>query len=127
MPWMSDAYFTDVDGSFGDFMLVRDLIYLDWDGKKWVTPQYFVSDLSSIPFFLRFAVPKTGLGKAPILHDYLYRTPKPYVSRKHADYLFYIGAVDEGMSKWKAKSLYYGLRSGGWLSWRKSRKGSKKE
>jgi hypothetical protein len=121
MPWITDVHFTDVEGSFGDFMLTQDLGYLAWDGEEWIVPAKFVGDLSSIPFFLRWLIPKTILGKSPWLHDYLYRMPLPDVDRKKADFLFYTGAIDEGMKPWKAEVMYRGLRLGGWASWNKYR------
>lgn len=120
MPWLTDVHITDVDGSFGDFKLEQDLIYVDKNGREWVTPAEFVGDLSSIPAIVRPFIPKTILGKAPWLHDYLYRH-QPHGStaehRKQADELYREGARDEGMGKFTSHILYVGLRAGGWVSW----------
>jgi hypothetical protein len=120
--WVTDVHFTDVDGSFGDFMLEQDLVYEDWSGVEWVTPARFICDLNSIPFFLRPFIAKTILGKTPWLHDYLYRVQPKGVERKMADLLYMEGAIDEGMSEDRAKWMYRGLRVGGWMAWRKNKK-----
>ncbi|RLA60690.1 MAG: hypothetical protein DRQ89_12460 [Epsilonproteobacteria bacterium] len=120
--WITDVHVTDVDGSFGDFMLEEALVYMDGNDKEWITPPLFVSDLSSIPALLRPFIPKTILGKAPWLHDYLYRTQPEGVTRKRADQLFKEGALDEGMPHWKSHIMYRGLRLGGWMAWRKNKK-----
>lgn len=120
MPWLNDVHITDVDGSFGDFKLEQDLIYIDKNGREWLTPAEFVGDLSSIPAIVRPFIPKTILGKAPWLHDYLYRH-QPHGSttkhRKQADQLYRDGARDEGMGNFTSYILYAGLRTGGWVTW----------
>ena len=121
MGWISDVHFTDVDGSLGDFLLEKDLMYQDSAMRLWITPKGFVSDLSSFPWFVRMFTPVTILSKSPWLHDYLYRQQPEGVTRKQADLLYRDGAVDEGMSKSHANRLYAGLRVGGWLTWRSHR------
>ena len=118
MPWMTDVSMTDVDSSFGDFQLLADLVYRDEYGAEWTVPAGFIGDLSSVPGIVRTIIPKTILGKAPWLHDFLYRTQPPGVTRAHADYLFRAGAIDEGMKPWKAWALWAGLRVGGWMAWK---------
>ena len=115
--WTTKAHIEYVDQSGGDFMLLKKLVFIDSEGKEWITPAGFVSDLSSIPRWLRWAVPKTILGKAPFLHDLNYRQNPYKITRKKADQLYYQGAIDEGMKKWRAGVLYRGLRLGGWFSW----------
>jgi len=130
MPWLTDVHITDVDSSFGDYQLEQDLIYVDNKGERWVTPAGFIGDLSSIPALLRPFIPKTILGKAPWLHDFIYQfQPRGSSSshRKQADSLYHDGAIDEGMSKVTAKALYLGLRVGGWMVWNKYKKEASKK
>jgi len=119
MVWLTDVAMTDVDSSFGDFQLLEDLVYQDEYGAHWTVPAGFIGDLSSVPGVIRTIIPKTILGKTPWLHDYLYREKPHRVTRAHADHLFYAGAVDEGMKKWKAWGLWFGLRIGGWAAWKR--------
>jgi len=125
MPWVTDVHISDVEGSFGDYILEQELRYICKDGIEWVTPAGFIGDLSSIPGIIRPFIPKTVLGKAPWLHDFLYRC-QPHGSsakhRKQADTLYRDGALDEGMGVKKAYALYYGLRIGGWMTWNSHKK-----
>jgi len=117
--WLNDVSMTDVEGSFGEFKLLADLHYQDSMGKVWTVPGGAVGDLASIPRFIQPFVSKTILCKTPWLHDYLYRTHPEGVTRAAADLLFREGAIDEGMSKWLAWTLWCGLRVGGWMAWRR--------
>ena len=119
VPWLTDIHITDVDNSGGDYQLEQILKYKDYQGKEWAVPVGFISDLSSIPALIRPFVPKTILGKAPWLHDYLYQTQPDSVTRKTADKLYLHGARDKGMSNITAYVLYSGLRIGGWVAWAK--------
>ena len=110
---------TDVEGSAGEFRLLEPIHYRDdMTGKIWTVPAGALGDLASIPRFIQPFVSKTILCKTPWLHDFLYRTRPEGVTRATADLLFREGAIDEGMSKWLAWTLWCGLRIGGWASWR---------
>ena len=115
--WLTDVHITDVDGTSGWYELEEDLVYRDKHGLIWITPAGFQGDLSSIPPAVRPFIPVTVLGKAPWLHDYLYRFQIRGVTRKDADRLYREGAKAEGMSKRQANLLYAGLRIGGWAGW----------
>ena len=119
--WINDVHITDVEGSFGEYMLEADLTYEDKDGRLWITPKGFSGDMSSIPAFLRPFIPKTILGKAPWPHDFGYRTQPEGISRKQWDIVYREGAKAEGMSKRLAHFLYSGLRIGGWAGWRSNK------
>lgn len=146
MPWVTDVYISDVDGGpLGDYHLTRDLIFEDNKGRLWITPAGFAGDLSSFPWFVRMFLPKTALAKSPWPHDFGYReqpTKEEYldsikesignnsdllklfdalkegqIPRKVWDKVYLQGAIDEGMSKTLAKTLYRGLRIGGGVAW----------
>lgn len=155
MPWVTDVYISDVDGGkLGDYHLTKDLIYEDDEGRLWVTPEGFSGDLSSFPWFVRIMLPKSLLAKSPWPHDFGYRvqpTKKQYLSmlkksignnleltklfsaieggqieRKTWDKIYLQGAIDEGMNPVLAKTLYKGLRVGGWVAWRSNARKKKK-
>lgn len=57
--------------------------------------------------------------EAAVLHDWLYsRDSGPGLRRKQADQLFYDAMIAEGVSKWRAKLIYAGVRMGGQKSWK---------
>lgn len=59
-----------------------------------------------------------------ILHDQLYtdhcvsfENIWEEISRQEADEILYHALLDEGCPKWKAISVYLGVRIGGWYKW----------
>ncbi len=99
-------------------------------GKTAITiPSGFVTDFASIPRILRIIIPKLGRwNKAAVLHDYIYQNPESglrfevgYVrwSRKGADVVFRDAMEDLGVIKWKRNLMYWAVRIGGWMAWRK--------
>jgi len=84
-------------------------------------PRGFLFDGASVPVGLRWIFPHGGAKMAAALvHDYCYRTA--CVSRKEADKLFHDLMLENGVSKWRAKAMYAGVRSCGFVSWRNRRK-----
>ena len=81
-------------------------------------PKGFVTDFASVPQLLWFWLPYWGkYGKAAIVHDRLYHTRE--TSRRMADLIFYEAMQVEGTPKWKARLMYWGVRMGGYLSYKK--------
>ncbi len=100
-------------------------------------PVGFRTDFASIPKFLLVILPLWAkFNKAPILHDFLYRTNGkwkhsvvnwvnnyPYnCDRKQADKIFLeamlIAWRDKKIGKFVAYLEYYGVRLFGWMAWR---------
>ena len=111
-----------------DFIYYPDKKY----GYKPVTiPKGFVSDLMSIPDFLRSIIHKFGdtqYGALP--HDRIYHIQdRP---RAEADHIFLLALTDANklphlrIPLWKRRAAYRGVRSGGWVPWKKRAKKLKK-
>lgn len=97
-------------------------------------PIGFKTDFASIPQPLRWLIPVSGRHRAPaVVHDWFYRkgdlvdrisgvpiTRKP--TRKEADTMFLMHMEQCGVPAWKRQAMYWGVRSGGWVAWRKNRK-----
>lgn len=90
----------------------------------WTIPAGFRMDLASIPRAVRALMETSDLGiVAPVAHDFLYRrggwaTPHIRYSRGQADRLFADLMRWEGVPAWRRWAAYYGVRLGGWASWR---------
>ena len=110
------------------FKLHYDFTYL-WGKTKIPIPVGFVTDFASIPRIFRIIIPKLGRwNKAAVVHDWIYQNHTiPMTSynisfvfkRKQADIVFLDAMTDLGVSKWKRYVMYWGVRLGGWLAWRK--------
>lgn len=91
--------------------------------KQFTVPVGFLTDGASIP---RFAWISTGTPfdprhiRAAIFHDYLYQVDG--VTRLEADALFRAILVKDGVSHYQAVKMYWALRVGGWVAWRRYRK-----
>ena len=85
-------------------------------------PKFFVSDGCSMPrlFWRLIGHPfDTRYLREAILHDWLYRYQP--CGRKAADLIFRAALVGRigPLRRW---AIYWGLRIGGWLAWRRNRK-----
>ena len=84
----------------------------------------FETDFASIPKIFRIIIPKLGRwNKAAVVHDYLYQYARYYpptqITRKLADRCFLDAMIDFGVAKWKYNLMYWAMRVGGWMAWRK--------
>lgn len=90
-------------------------------GDRITVPVGFETDLASVPQSLTWLVPKWGKhGPAAIIHDYLYRTQPR--SRKESDDIFYEAMRVLDTNPATAQLAYRGVRTGGWLPWKKRAK-----
>jgi hypothetical protein len=109
----------------GKLLILReDLTYVAKSGAQYVIKKGLATDLASIPSVLRTTTAILGAGwqqtgPAGILHDGLYKTGE--VSRRLADDLFREALIASGMSSWKARILWSGVRAGGWVAWKRHR------
>lgn len=93
------------------FMVLSDFLYQsDIAGKTFTIPKGFVTDFASVP---QFALSIFGeIAQAPSLpHDYLYSTGKE--TRLMADQILREACLVTGVSWWKTKLIYAGVRAGG--------------
>jgi len=89
------------------------------DSRLICIPEGFKTDLSSVPFFLRWKFDrfKTSTISPAIIHDYMYRCVD--YSRKYADEVFYDALINEGASHYTASLYYYAVRVFGGFSYHK--------
>jgi len=101
-----------------EWVLLLALIYMTKGGTRYIVPRGFITDLASIPRLLRALFDINGLSRAPaVLHDFLYCIH--YTTRAEADALF-LEALEAAGVGWATRwSMYLGVRSGGWIYWRK--------
>lgn len=81
------------------------------DGKNFIIPKDFETDLASIPRALWpiLAPQYTGFVAPAILHDYLYRCNN-HLSRKYADEVLYSALITEDVTPYTASKFYAGVR-----------------
>ena len=83
-------------------------------------PKEFISDLTSIPRLLwPFFPPDGPYLKAAIFHDYLYSIGAP---RWLCDSVFRHVMEATNTPRAKRVVLFYGVRFGGWVAWRRHRR-----
>ncbi len=108
-------------------VLSEDFDWTDKKGRRVCVPAGFVTDFASIPRAMWPVLPPTGkYGKAAVLHDFMYQegvwcdgTP---CTRGDADGVLKEAMADLGVRWTQRWTIYAGVRSGGWVSWRKYRK-----
>lgn len=109
------------------FRLCDDLVYQsDLVSFEIVVPKGFETDFASIPRLLRFIYPVNGRHRcAAVVHDYLYYKAGRIVvdgtaisyTRKQADLIFLEAMKSLGVRWTQRKSMYRGVRLGGWKHW----------
>jgi len=85
-------------------------------------PKNFITDGASRPQSMASICNRMSghEAEAAVLHDYLYSKDSNLgFSRKQADELFRDAMLDAGLSKWKVKLIYLGVRAGGKSSYKK--------
>lgn len=102
----------------GEWLLLSPLRYLSTSGRRYVVPSSFITDLASIPRLLRGVFDQNGRSRpAAVLHDYLYCAR--LTSRAEADGLFLEALESVGMPWAVRRSMWAGVRMGGWIYWNK--------
>lgn len=109
--------------------LTEDLIweiYSDCCGVRTsvelLVPKGFVTDGASCPSFLFSLCPPMGgpHAEAAVLHDYLYSLDSACgFSRAESDRIFLMGMLADGTHPARARTIYSGVRLGGWMSFKK--------
>ena len=100
--------------------LVEEELSAYWNDMPFRVNIGFQTDLASIPQFLRSVLPQIGRHiQAAIFHDLIYRTKGHWgLLRAQADQMFLDGMKTSGVRYTRRYALYWGVRSGGWTSWR---------
>ena len=91
--------------------LTCDYLRVSVDGKSFVIPKHFKTDLASIPRFLWpvFAPQYSGFVSPAILHDYFYRC-RSNVTRRFADEVLYSALISENVSAFTAYKFFLAVR-----------------
>ena len=117
----SELVVQEYDGSNNDEWLVyRPLRYVTYHlGYPWeiTVPRDFISDLASIPHFLRPIIRRRKTHKGGVLHDYLTRR-NPYhddkgkdgLTRRDCDKIFRESLKTCGVSSAKCTVMYHAVR-----------------
>lgn len=92
-----------------------------------IAPKGFQMDLASIPRLLRPLFPVHGRHtRAAVIHDWLYaangRIFSGTFSRADSDYVFLEAMTVLGVGWFKRRTMYLGVRVGGWVAWRSHQK-----
>ena len=88
-----------------------------------------LSDLASVPWYLQWLVPKTGkYDQAAFVHDKLYGRHAVNceqmwirIDREYADKIFYLAMQVLDVAPWRAKAMYYAVRTFGKSRWNVSK------
>lgn len=119
MPFLTELITKTVAN--GKFELTRELRYQSLSGKTYTIPIGFKTNFASFPGIVRLFLPVNGRHrKAATLHDYLYNTGA--TGRKKADELFHEAMQNTGVRRPVGWVLYAGVRSFGWVIYRRRHK-----
>lgn len=112
----------DIDGGL-PYTLFGPLIYDSARlNKTLVVPTGFRTDLASIPQALWWAWPPMGgYTDASVIHDYCYQFWPGQMDRGDADGVLNEAMEVAGVGRFTRWVIYAGIRSGGWITWRKYR------
>jgi len=95
------------------YSLQEPLIYCAGKGVVINIPRGFVTDLSSVPRFIQWLIPKRGrYDDAAVIHDWLYS--QPHTARLTADALFLDAMQTLGVSRWRRSLMFIAVRLFGW-------------
>lgn len=102
----------------GEWLLVQPLAYTPRKGEVVTVPAGFITDLASIPRLLRSVYDTQDECREPaVLHDYCYSMQ--FTTREEADALFLEAMERSGVGWLKRRSMWLGVRAGGWAYWGK--------
>jgi hypothetical protein len=94
--------------------LKEDFSFIDGSGKKWLAPEGSLIDGASIPRFFWRVIGSPFFGhfrRASVIHDvYCVTKSEPY---KKVHKMFYNAMIADGVSKRKAKAMYWAVKMGG--------------
>lgn len=98
------------------WLTVEDMSYSHGDILEVYIKRYFLCDLASIPWFVRWLLSTSSDGVYDaVIHDFL--LSRKVVSRTLADAIFREAMIHSSVPKWKRRSMYIGVRIGAILPW----------
>ena len=99
----------------------EEVVFNSHKGADIIIPPFFLHNGGSIPWVFTYGLRKNGIMLSYYgLHDYCYKSDFPHdITRKHADNILYEYGEYAGYPKGKLRAVRFGLRLGGWASWRK--------
>lgn len=94
--------------------------YQEQPARDLVVPAGFCTDFASIPRPLQgFLDAVNDVAPAAVVHDFLY-TSQMFESRAMADRIFFDALRANGVGWMRARTLWAGVRLGGWIKWGKN-------
>jgi len=90
-----------------------------------MVPSGFLTDFGSVPDVVDWIIPaiSTQADPAYVLHDFHYACHRDgfeaVKDRKDADQILYDALLICGVARWRARLIWAGVRSGGWVAWRR--------
>jgi hypothetical protein len=113
-------------GNWRNWRLISRFRYLPGPGFKRISvPAGFVTDLTSIPWFLRSLIPVWGRhGPAAVIHDYLYAVS---AGKLYADWMFLRALKQSGCCAAKRWAMFLGVLCFGWFAYWNHKRKNKKE
>ena len=109
------------------WVLDEAIAYRDGTGRLHTVPARYLTDLASIPGFLPLVIDRHRAKRSAVLHDWHYSEAPPGITRKIADDLFFESMLSGGVKRIFAAAYWCAVRFGGWHSWNKYRKSSKRQ
>ena len=109
----------------GNILTLTEDLTVTASDRTLTIPSGFSCDGASVPAFLyRLISPPVDsrTAVAAVFHDYCYRGHAPQFSRKEADQGFYELCVAGGLSPFRARLAYWGVRLAGSKYWQGSKK-----
>ena len=95
----------------GWWITTETLAFWSGDVVRVRVPRYFLCDLASIPWFVRWLLDRAGdSAYAAIIHDYLIE--QVITSRTLADAIFREALITSSIAPWKRRLMYLGVRIG---------------
>lgn len=100
----------------GEWVVLLAMVFVAASGARYIVPRGFITDLASIPRFLRGLFNVNGLSREPaVLHDWLYCMQQ--TTRAEADALFLEALKVAGVGWGTRYSMFLAVRAGGWMYW----------
>lgn len=113
-----DEHLVNGESVPGEWVLLKDLVYVSRSGVSYRVPRGFITDLASIPKPVRGLLDVNDKHRrAAVLHDYLYCVQG--LPRAEVDALFLEAMEAVNVQPWKRKLMWAGVRVGGWMYWNK--------